>query len=135
VALPELSLQSGSHEWEVTIGGEGLHWCAVGVATPSAVQGAQSLRRSQFCGKAWFLHSKGFLCDGDTFVDGWESTPPFNVGDQVTVHLDLDRGHVSFSCNRNRIPGSISGVQGPVAPMVYMDGCGVTCTFDHLPSQ
>eukprot|EP00802_Teleaulax_amphioxeia_P009429 Tamp_09445.p1 GENE.Tamp_09445~~Tamp_09445.p1 ORF type:complete len:613 (-),score=108.15 Tamp_09445:336-1919(-) len=136
VAVANVMLSSGVHEWEVEVGGKGLHWCGIGVATPDVPTG-NSLRRPESRGRAWFYHSKGFLCDGNEFLGDWESTPTFGAGDRIGVRVDLARKSLVFTANGKRVPGEISGVVSKVVPVLYMDNLGgqsASCTFVSLPA-
>jgi hypothetical protein len=46
-------------EWEVEVGGNGLHWCGIGVARPD-IQTGNSLRRPESRGRAWYM--RVFVC-------------------------------------------------------------------------
>ena len=135
VALADVALSTGVHEWEVEVGGQGLHWCGIGVASPGVGTGT-SLRRAEARGKAWFYHSKGFLCEGDKFVGDWEETPHFSAGDRIGVRLDMSEGTVSFTCNEKPVAGRLEGIAPGVLPVIYMDnvpGQTASGTFVTLP--
>ena len=106
IALARQELPRACLGWEVVVDGD-VHWCGIGVACQD-VGTDDSLRRPHARGKAWFYHSKGFLCDGDRFV-GDDGVPPFRAGDRVAVRMDGPAGRLTFLLNGTPVPGAIEG--------------------------
>ena len=61
--------------WEIRVerGVGSRPWVGVGLTVPSIAMNESPRQQSQ--GKSWFYHDRGFLCDGNVFVD--DSLPPF----------------------------------------------------------
>jgi len=143
IALARQELPRACLGWEVVVDGD-VHWCGIGVACQD-VGTDDSLRRPHARGKAWFYHSKGFLCDGDRFV-GDDGVPPFRAGDRVAVRMDGPAGRLTFLLNGTPVPGAIEGVGRSAAgsaagrepkvvvPAVYMDGACTRLTMTASPA-
>ena len=46
--------------------------------------------------RAWFWHSKGFLCNGDEFVE-WDGVPGYAERERITVTYDSNQGMLRFA--------------------------------------
>eukprot|EP00290_Baffinella_frigidus_P029278 CAMPEP_0180228916 /NCGR_PEP_ID=MMETSP0987-20121128/25085_1 /TAXON_ID=697907 /ORGANISM="non described non described, Strain CCMP2293" /LENGTH=308 /DNA_ID=CAMNT_0022193275 /DNA_START=113 /DNA_END=1035 /DNA_ORIENTATION=- len=122
-------------EVQFSTGGKECRYWALGVAAAD-VPLDTSLRRVAR-GRAWFLHNRGFLCDGPAFED--DSLPPVGLGERVLVVLDPERARLSFSVGGDFL-GSIEGVemeQGDLRFMAYMTAdtcCTITAPLPPKPS-